>query len=71
MSYKDQEARRGPGLDLKGGQWRPEYNEVIASMLGIQNRVHQLMQIMKQMMQSMSQQPPEEGEQGDGETKGG
>ena len=33
MSYKDQEARRGPGLDLRGGQWRPEYNKVIALRL--------------------------------------
>jgi len=42
----------------KGGQWRPEYNQVIAGMLGIQNRVREPMQIM----QEQSQRPPEEGE---------
>lgn len=67
MSYKDQEARRGPGFDLKGGQWRPEYNEVIAGMLGIQQRIHGLMQIMMQMIQGVSWQPPEQGEHPEGQ----
>ena len=64
MSYKDQEARRGPGLDLRGGQWRPEYNKVIA--LRLQRLFHKR---IRDLLTLMSQFPDQGEDVGDGGTK--
>lgn len=67
MSYKDQEAQRGPGIDLKGGRWCPEYNEIIADMLGLHKRLHKLIEIA---LKVISEQQTESGPEDD-QNRGG
>jgi len=66
VSYKDQEARRGPGLDLRGGQWRPEYNKTIGDMLRFQREFHKR---IRSLLTLMSQFPDQGEDLGDGGTK--
>lgn len=49
MSYRDWEVRQGPGIDLKGGQWQPEYNDIISAILGIHYMVHKFVEIIERI----------------------